>query len=136
MITFDINWWAALVSLAFYIILGFLWYGNALFGKRWAALIGKTEEELKAKSSSAFAPMPILAAVGVFILAQVVLWTGATTVVDGIMIGFWMWLGFYFAPVLMNHLFAQRNLTLFWIESLYNLVAWMTAGALLAAWQM
>lgn len=134
MLTFDINWWALVVVLAINIILGFLWFGKALFGRRWMQLIGKTEEELKAKQSSGLAPMPILAFIGALILANVVYWAGAATVMEGILVGFWVWLGFYFAPVFMNYLFGQRNVALFWVEGGYTLVTWLIAGALFAAW--
>lgn len=136
MITFEINWWAFLVVIAFNILLGFVWYAKGVFGTTWMMLIGKTPEQLKEKQGSAMAPMPILAAIGAFALAQVVQWTDAGTFVDGMLVGLWVWLGFYFAPVLMNALFSQKPLKLFWIESLYQLVVMMVGGIIFALWTL
>src|SRR6476661_10702362 len=41
-----------LVSGVVIFMLGGLWYSPVLFAKRWVALIGKTEEELKASAGS------------------------------------------------------------------------------------
>ena len=43
---------AVLVSGVVIFVLGGLWYSPVLFAKRWVALIGKTEEELKASAGS------------------------------------------------------------------------------------
>ena len=52
-----VNYLAVLVSAIAIFILGGLWYSKALFAKTWIALMGITEEQMKAKPS---APMPVL----------------------------------------------------------------------------
>src|SRR5256885_16683434 len=88
---------AVLVSGFVIFALGGLWYSPALFAKRWVALIGKSEEELKANAGNM--PMSYLF---VFICGLVTAWIMAlvvgnfapATAVDGALIGALCWLGF------------------------------------------
>ena len=52
-----VNFLAVLVSAVVIFLLGGLWYSKALFASKWIALMGISEEQMKAKPS---APMPIL----------------------------------------------------------------------------
>ena len=52
-----VHWPAVIVSAIAIFILGGLWYSKALFATKWIALMGITEEQMKAKPS---APMPVL----------------------------------------------------------------------------
>src|SRR5690349_16185250 len=47
----QVHYPAVLVAGIAIFILGGLWYSPVLFAKRWVALMGKTEEELKAAAS-------------------------------------------------------------------------------------
>jgi len=42
-----INYLAVLVAALIPMAVGALWYSPALFAKKWMALVGKTEEEMK-----------------------------------------------------------------------------------------
>src|SRR4029078_13356128 len=78
-------------------VLGGLWYSPLLFAKRWVALIGKTEEELKASAGN----MPVSYLL-VFLCGLVTSWIMALVVgnfapsgaVDGAKIGALCWVGF------------------------------------------
>ena len=52
-----VNFLAVLVSAVVIFLLGGLWYSKALFASKWIALMGISEEQMKAKPS---APMPVL----------------------------------------------------------------------------
>lgn len=134
MITFDLNWWAVLAAVAVNVLVGFAWYSKGLFGTRWMQLIGKTEADLQTNQGAAMGPMPVLAALGAFILANVIAWAGAQSVLDGILVACWVWLGLYAAPVLMQTLFERRPMALFWIEAGYTLVTLAIAGGIFAVW--
>jgi hypothetical protein len=45
--TVPINYLAVLVAALVPMIIGFAWYSPALFAKKWMAILGKTEEEIK-----------------------------------------------------------------------------------------
>jgi hypothetical protein len=102
---------AAIVSFMF----GWLWYG-VLFPKQWMAALGTTEEELKKKGPS---PMPFAIA---FIAQIVMAWVlcgllrhlgpGAVTVKNGLVAGFFLWLGFVMTTLIVNHTFQGTSRTL------------------------
>ena len=120
-------------------ILGSIWYGP-LFGKKWMELEGKTEEELKA----GFNPMKSYGVTFVFALLMAYVLThvlgafsdayGETGAMAGIQGGFWIWLGFVVTIGWQQVAFSGQNLTLWIINSLYNLVALASMGALLGSW--
>lgn len=134
MIDFDLNWLAILVIVVGSMLLGFLWFAKALFGKQWMAAIGKTEEDLKRGQRKAMSGMVILSIIQAIVLAHVVRWAGAATFGDGLLAGLLVWLGFSFASGMMNGLFAQRNATAVWIEQLYYGVLLAVGGGVLAVW--
>jgi fatty acid desaturase len=57
-----VNFLAVLVGGVVIFLLGGLWYSPVLFTKKWTALIGKTEEEMKAAASSSSMPAMYIAA--------------------------------------------------------------------------
>ena len=119
-------------------LLGGLWYSPVMFAKRWVALIGKSEEELKANAGN----MP-LSYVFVFLCGLVTAWIMAivvgnfspATAVDGALIGALCWLGFAGATSFGTALFSGKPKALWLIDSGFNLVAFAIAGTILAAWR-
>lgn len=43
----SINYPAVLIAAVAGMIVGFIWYSKALFGKQWASLMGYTDESIK-----------------------------------------------------------------------------------------
>lgn len=134
MIDFDLNWPAIFAVFVGSMLLGFLWYGKAIFGKPWMAAIGKTEEDLKRAQGPAMGAMVVLSIVQTIVLAHVVRWTDATTFMDGFAAGLLVWFGFTFTSGVMNGLFAQRKMTAVWIEQIYYGLLLAFGGGVLAAW--
>jgi len=54
---------------------------------------------------------------------------------QGIIIGFWVWLGFVAATVLPGYLYEGRKKILYFMFILYQLIAICLLGALLAVWK-
>ena len=52
-----VNYLAVLVAAIVIFILGGLWYSPVLFAKKWVALQGKTEEQMRAEAASANMPL-------------------------------------------------------------------------------
>lgn len=129
---------AVLVSGVVIFVLGGLWYSPVLFAKRWVALIGKTEEELKASAGS----MPTNYLL-VFLCGLVTAWVMALVVgnfapasaIDGGIIGALCWLGFAGATSYGTALFGGKPKALWLIDSGFNLVAFIAAGIILSAWR-
>jgi hypothetical protein len=129
---------AVLVSGAVIFALGGLWYSPVLFAKRWVALIGKTEEELKANAGSM--PMSYLVVllcglVTAYVMALVVGNFAPGSAVDGAIVGALCWVGFAGATSYGTALFAGKPRGLWLIDSGFNLVAFIVAGIILAIWR-
>jgi len=133
----QLNYWAVLVSGVVIFVLGGLWYSPALFAKKWVALIGKTEEELKA---SAGGPLPyvivfVCGLLTAFALAVVVNHFANLDALRGALIGALCWVGFAGATSYGNAVFSGKPKALWLIDSGYNLVAFVIAGIILAVWR-
>ena len=134
-----VNYLAVLVSAVAIFLLGGLWYSKALFAKKWIALMGISEEQMKAKPS---APMPVLL-IQAFICGLLISWTLAVimnhfppySAHHGAMAGAICWLGFAAATSYATSVFSLQPKALWLINSGYNLVSFIIAGAIIGAWR-
>ena len=129
---------AVLVTGAVIFMLGGLWYSPVLFAKRWVALIGKTEEELKANAGSM--PMSYLVVllcglVTAYVMALVVGNFAPGSALDGAIVGAMCWLGFAGATSFGTALFSGKPKAHWLIDSGFNLVSFVVAGIILAVWR-
>ena len=126
---------AAVVS----IIIGSLWYSPLLFGNAWMKSAGVSAKDInKAKKKgmgkiylSAFIASLLMA----FILANFARFVTSNSFVDGVGLGFWIWLGFV-APILLGSvLWEGKPFNFYAINSLYWLVNLMIAGGIVSVWR-
>jgi hypothetical protein len=119
-------------------ILGGLWYSPILFAKRWMALMGITEADIKAASNKSmslqYLTVFICGLVTAWVLAVVVNHFQDLTALRGAMIGAFCWLGFAGATSFGTALFSMKPKELWLINSGYNLVSFVIAGAILGIW--
>lgn len=115
--------------------LGAGWYSPVLFAKPWMALLGIKKGESTKKSLLAGMISSLIGDLLLsFVLAHVVLWSGAPTFSWGALVGFICWLGFFAAPNFPQSIYEKRPFKLFVINSGYWLVGLILAGGLLAVW--
>lgn len=131
----ELNYWAILVGAASNMFIGYIWYSKPVFANAWMRLIGKTEQDLKAKSGQAIGIMFILALLTSYVMAHFVDYTKADSFMDGATTGMWLWIGFVFTEMLSTNLFAQRPFKLSVITAGYQLVGLAVMGGILAAWK-
>jgi hypothetical protein len=136
----DVNYLAVLVCGVLIFMLGGLWYSPLLFAKRWMALMGLTEEDIKAASSKSPTPLMYLSVficglVTAYVLAVVMNHFENVTVIRGAMIGAGCWLGFAATTSYGTSLFSMKPRELWLINSSYNLVSFVIAGVILALWK-
>jgi surface polysaccharide O-acyltransferase-like enzyme len=132
-----VNWLAVLVSGIVIFVLGGLWYSPVLFAKKWVALMGKTEAELKAGASGA-APYVLAflcALVTSFVLAIIINHFPPYNAARGIFVGVLCWVGFAAPSSFGTAVFSGTPKALWAINTGYNLVSFAIAGAILAAWR-
>lgn len=139
-----VNYLAVFVSALVIFLLGGLWYSPALFAKRWIALQGRTEEQMRADAARSNMPLMYLAA---FVCALLISWAmaalastifanDATThgIWRGVHLGLFVWFGFALPTSFATALFSMRPKALWLIDSGYNLVSFVLAGAIIAGW--
>ena len=134
-----LNYIAVLVTGVVIFILGGLWYSPALFAKPWMRLLGKTQEEMRARQSvptglmflSAFVSGLLLA----FVLADVLAHYFRMSPLRGAEVGAMCWLGFTGATMFTNSMFSQKPVKLWAIDAGYYLVCFVVAGLILGAWR-
>jgi len=132
-----VNYVAVITAAVVLFLLGGLWYSRALFAKRWIALQGKSEEELKANAGP-----PAAMLVAAFICALLIAWTMAVilnhfrplTTLRGLAVGVGCWLGFAASTSFSTAIFSGKPRALWMIDTGYNLVSFALAGAIIGWW--
>lgn len=128
-----INVLAVLVATIISMALGFIWYSNAVFGRRWLAA-GRTQMGDSA-SPMLYVVTIAFALLQATILAVVITLTGATTAVAGAMLGLLAWVGFVATTKGVDGLFVGSTFAYYTITAGYHLVEYVLIGALLGAWR-
>lgn len=128
-----INYWAVLVAAVASMVVGSIVYGP-LLGKKWQALVGKTDKELQDGAPKAMMLAFLVALFGSYVLAHFVDYMGATDWWSGVVAAAWLWVGFVVVSHLTNNLFEQRKWGLIWIFLLNAGLTMAAQGAILAAW--
>jgi hypothetical protein len=138
-----INYLAVLVAAIVIFMLGGLWYSPVLFAKRWIALQGRTEEQMRAQAASANMPLMYISAficslIIALVMAHIMAHMASVMPVGpahGAAFGFMLWLGFVAPTSYATALFSGTPKQLWLINSMYNLVSFVLAGIILAAWR-
>ena len=128
-----INWLAVLVSTVAAFLLGGVWYGP-LFGKAWLRAVGKKEEDL----GSPAAPMAlsvVTSAATCIVLAGLLNLFPAPDVVDGIVLGLLVGVGFIATGMASDYAFCGWPRALFVIQAGYRVTYSLIMGVVLAAWR-
>jgi hypothetical protein len=127
----DVNWLAVFAAAASSFVLGGLWYGP-LFGKRWQALAGVTDEQVKNSN------MPLIFG-GSFVLALIAaamfaVFIGKIDAVTATGYGLSAGLCWVATSFGINYLFERKSLGLFLINGGYHTLQFTLIGAILGAW--
>lgn len=136
----EVNYLAVLVAGLAGFSLGAVWYGP-LFGKKWQALMGFTEESMKSMAmtpAKAMALGAVSSLVMAYVLFHVTVYASAYLQVAGLNAGltsaFWMWVGFVGPVSLGSVLWEGKSWKLWFLNSGYNLGSLLIMGAVLGAW--
>lgn len=128
---------AAILNMA----IGMLWYSPFVFGKVWIKYMGQKQAG-KADGETQLSSNPLIyvfntiaALVFAYVLAHIMKFAFISSFSNGIIIGFWVWLGFVVTTVLPGYLYEGRKKILFLIFISYQLVAICLMGGLLAIWK-
>ncbi len=135
----DINYLAVLVSAVVSIILGSLWYSPLLFGKVWMRLAGKNAKEMNKAKKRGMGKLYLVAFIAslvmAYVLAHFIKYLTATSFTDGMLAGFWLWLGFIAAVQIGIVIWDNKPFKLYLLNAIYYLVSLAIMGGILAVWK-
>ena len=125
---------AVLLAAAAGFAAGAVWY--MVNGARWAAAVGRTEDELKAERTALPFVMAIAASVlTAGLMRHVFVSAGVSGIGGGLVSGFGVGL-FFVAPwILTNYAFAGRPKALWWIDAGHVVLACSAIGLVLGVFQ-
>lgn len=130
-----INYLAVVCAALASWLIGALWY--SAFARPWMLALGKTRAELLGPSGKA-SPLPFVVAflaqlVMAWVLAGIIghLGPGQVTLANGVVSGFFVWLGFVVTSHAVNHGFSGQRLMLTVIDSGHWLAALVIQGAII-----
>jgi len=135
MMEWDVNYWAALVSVVAAMAIGAIYYSPAVAGKAWMNAIGKTPEEIKASAKpSMYVVTAVLAFLQAIVLSAVISWAGDVSLWGGVLIGLLLWVGMA-VPVISNtFLFEGWKRINHVISTGYYLITLVVMGGIIGAW--
>jgi len=124
---FAVNWLAVIVATVASMALGFAWY--MILAKQWMAAVGKTREELRPNDPTPYIWSVVVQLVmAYFIAALTPALFGATNMVNGILCGANMWLGFVITSMILNHRYQGAKWSLTLIDGGYLLGVLIVQG--------
>lgn len=129
----DLNWLAVLVAALAYFVLGAIWYSDMMFGKAYRAALGITEQGTPNPS------LLVINFVGWFITAAALglvgAAAGASSVLDGIVLGFVAGVGFVVVHQVVAGTFDPGRRALMSVTVPYTVPGFVIMGVILAVWQ-
>jgi hypothetical protein len=140
-----VNFIAIFVCAIISMVVGFIWYGNILFGKKWMEIMGAPKDgmpmtdAMKKSMMGSYLVQFLLSVLTFYILANYIAgWKPAEGALGGVINAFWIWLGFVMPVQAGGALWSGKTKQLSWAMFLigagYQLVTLLIAGALLAIW--
>lgn len=133
----EINIWAVLLATASSLVVGLIWYARPVFGNRWIALAGVTDEHLASRS-----PYPIVATIIVSFITALVLagsaaiaqaFYGGPFLVNTIITATILWGGFTAARLVTHDAFEGRPKLLTLVTMSHELVTVLVMAVIIGA---
>lgn len=132
-----INYVAVLVASIISMIVGAFWYSPMLFGKQWMEAMNfapKDMLDMKKRANASYAINFLLLLLMAFVLSHFVDYAQATTFIEGVQVGFWVWLGFIATISLGSVLWESKPIQVYLINAAYQLVSLVLMGIILTLW--
>lgn len=132
-----INWLAVLVATLAYFILGAIWYSKALFGMKWAKLVGlnmNSEEKGKGLGGMLLASF-LLTLITCIALAILVNRMDLFVLQSGISLGALTGICFATTAIAISFIYESRPLGIYFIDCGYHVVGHIVAAVILVLWR-
>lgn len=134
----EVNFLSVLLAAVASMVVGFLYYSEAVVGKSWMKAQGLTKADVE-KGKKTMGPYYglsfVLALISAYVLFHVMAMSENFYEYDRVMTGitsaFWMWLGFIMPVQATSEIFGKKKWNLFGINTGYQLVSLLTMGVVL-----
>lgn len=132
-----INYLAVAVAAVAAFAIGGLWYSPLLFAKQWVKAHGFTEEQVKEMQKGAGKAYAVSIACQLLIALAIAVLVGYLQLalcVQGLKLALLIWAGFAFPLGLMATMFTDKRITVFYIDTGYQLVYLLIMGSIITVW--
>lgn len=132
----QINWLAVLVAALAYFMLGAIWYSKALFGSKWAALVGldMSNPDKNKGMGKMMAGTFLLIIVTCIALAILVHRLDLFAIASALKLGLITGICFAATAVSISFIYESRPTALYFIDCGYHLVGHLVAAIILVLW--
>ncbi len=134
----EVNYYAIIISAIISFVLGALWF-SLLFGKSWTKLMGYSAKDIENAKKKGMTKSYLIGLIGQlilsYVLANFIIYADAKTIIEGIQIGAFIWLGFVATISLGMILWDNKPIKLYIINTSYWLVSLIIQGIILSVWQ-
>lgn len=131
-----INYWAVLAVWILYMAVGAWWYSKAGFAKQWTKHTGIDILKIPTNQANKIIGFVALSAlIQAFALAIVFNSLDVSSVVNGLLVGLLLWLGFTAATTVGVTLYSKRSWGFLWLNSSYFLIVMVIASVIFSAWK-
>ena len=133
-----VNYIAIIVATIIGYAIGALWYSPLLFGTQWMKLQGFTKRDMLRAKQRGMAKTYILTFIAVlvmtWVLSLLVEVFGNGNFWSGMLVGFWVWLGFLATTQIGMVFWEDKPFSLYLLTTAHYLVTLVLAGGILAVW--
>ena len=130
-----VNYIAVIVAPVVALVIGFIWYSPAVFGKRWMAYLGTTQAQLGQPGPTGMAVGVIASLVNAWVLALLSLNLGGKTLTDGVMLGILAWLGFMATITAAQISFEKKPWGLWILNNAHNVIVQVVMAVIVTLWR-
>ncbi|HWO02613.1 MAG TPA: DUF1761 domain-containing protein [Blastocatellia bacterium] len=133
-----INFLAVVVAAVVAFVIGGLWYSPLLFAKLWVKAHGYTDEQVAEMQKGAGKAYTVTLVCDVLIALAIAVLIGYLDLhrcVQGLKLGLLVWAGFALPLGLTASMFSGKRMTVFYIDTAYQLVYLVIMGATLTVWR-
>jgi len=128
----DYQFVSVFIATIVYMAIGFLWYSPFVFGKQWSKY-----SNISSKNSKMELKTLVLSFINSFVLcfffSLLIGFLGVNSAIDGIFVGFGIWLGFVATTHLSSVIWAKTPFAFYLINIFYWLISLCVVGAILGS---
>ena len=134
----EINYLAVLVALVASMVIGFVFYHPAVFGRTWMRLVGHTDETVQGGSASKYGVVIVASFLTAWVLAGTAYlayeFYEGSFLVSAVVTGWILWLGFTVTRMLVHDIFDTRSLKITALSALNEFITITAMALIIGVW--